>query len=103
LGVGGRISAPLALVVRSGAHFCVAYHNHADWHILMRQRTLSRTESQAHEVLVACKEQFAHEVREHDARGKGRGRGHDDVHVTSWPSVMMMSLRRRGYLGPFRS
>ena len=60
LGVGGRVLAQLALVVRGRQHLAPADEHRADRHVVVFQRPHSLAQGQLHEIVVAWEEALAH-------------------------------------------
>ena len=63
LGVRRRVLAQLALVVAGREDLAVAHDDRADRHVVVFQRALGLAQREAHEVLVAWEEAFAHRSR----------------------------------------
>ena len=64
LGVGGGVTAQLALVVCGRDRLAVAYDHCSDRHVVVLERALGLPQREAHEVFVAWEEVGARAVRE---------------------------------------
>ena len=60
LGVGGGILAQLALVVARREQLSFTYDHRTDGHVLVFGCTFGLSQGEAHEVVIAWKEAFAH-------------------------------------------